>query len=148
MVPGTRHVPRVLLATDLGPASIAATEAAIELARDLRGTLLVVSVLEPGRGTPFGARIDQIRERRERGAREIADRARAAGVAAAFLVWQGEPGPSVVAAAEAEGADFIILGSNQRPRVSRLLLGSTSDHVLRSAPCPVLIVRPDDALEE
>jgi nucleotide-binding universal stress UspA family protein len=93
---------------------------------------------------PFGPRIDQLRERRERGAREVADRARAAGVAAAFLVWQGEPGPSVVAAAEAEEADFIILGSNERRRVARLILGSVSDHVLRSAPCPVVIVRPDD----
>ena len=148
MLPGTRRVPRVLVATDLGPASAAATEAAIELARELNGTLLVVSVLEPGRGTPFGARIDQIRDRRERGVREVADRARATGVAAAFLVWQGEPGPSVVAAAEAEGADFIVLGSNERPRVSRLLLGSTSDHVLRSAPCPVVIVRPDEEVAE
>lgn len=144
VVPGPHRVPRVLLATDLGPSSAAATEAAIDLAKDLKGSLLVVSVLDPGRPMPFGARIDQLRERRERGAREVADRARAAGVAAAFLVWQGEPGPSVVAAAEAEEADFIILGSNERRRVARLILGSVSDHVLRSAPCPVVIVRPDD----
>lgn len=141
---GPRRIPRVLLATDLGPSSAAATEAAIELARELGGSLLVVSVLEPGRTPPFGARIDQLRERRERGVRDVADKARATGIAAAFLVWQGEPGPSVVAAAEAEEADFIVLGSNERPRVTRLLLGSTSDHVIRSAPCPVVIVRPDD----
>lgn len=142
--PGPRHVPRVLLATDLGPSSAAATEAAIRLARDLDGSLLVVSVIEPGRPAGFGTRIDQLRERRERDVRQVAEAARASGVAAAFLVWQGEPGPSLVAAAESEAADFIVLGSNQRPRVSRLLLGSTSDHVLRSAPCPVVIVRPDD----
>ena len=142
MLPGSRRVPRVLLATDLGPASAAATDAAIELARDLRGSLLVVSVLEPGRGTPFGARIDQIRERRERGARDIADRARAAGGAAAFLVWQGEPGPSVVAAAEAEGADFIILGSNQRPSASsrttlrRCAFGAVSADVMPASRKP------------
>ncbi|HSL32452.1 MAG TPA: universal stress protein, partial [Candidatus Limnocylindrales bacterium] len=90
-MPGPHRVPRILLATDLGPSSAAATEAAIDLAKDLKGSLLVVSVLDPGRPMPFGARIDQLRERRERGAREVADRARAAGVAAAFLVWQGEP---------------------------------------------------------
>ena len=138
------RIPRVLLATDLGPSSKAATDAAIELARSLRGSLLVLSVVESGRPMPFGARVDQVRERRENGVRAVAARARSSGVASAFLVWQGEPGPAVVAAAEAEGADFIVLGAPEAGRVSRLLLGSVSDFVLRTAPCPVVIVRPTD----
>lgn len=142
--PDPGRPPRIVLATDLGPSTEAATEAAIDLARRLRGTLLVLSVVEAGRQLPFGARVDQLREPRERGVRAIAARARLAGVGSAFLVWQGEPGPSVVAAAEAEGADFIVLGAPAAGRVSRLLLGSTSDAVLRDAPCPVIIVRPTE----
>lgn len=139
-----RRASHVLLATDLGPSSAAATEAAIGLARDLDGSLLVMSVVDPVRGGDAGGRMDQIRERRETGVRAITDRARDLGVKTTFLVWQGEPGPSVVAAAEAEAADIIVLGSNGRTRVTKLLIGSVSDHVLRAAHCPVMIVRPAD----
>jgi nucleotide-binding universal stress UspA family protein len=68
-------------------------------------------------------------------------RGRQAGVHVSFLVWEGEPGPSIVEAAEAEGADLIVVGSHGRGRVGRFLIGSVSDHVIRNAAAPVLIVR-------
>jgi nucleotide-binding universal stress UspA family protein len=138
------RVARVLLATDLRPTSSSATAAAIRLARDTSASLVVVNVVEPPRGGRFALRIDQVRERNEAAVRAIAEEAREAGVQTAFLVWEGDPGPSVVAAAEAERADIIVLGSSARPRVTRLLLGSVSEHVLQTAPCPVLVVRPDE----
>ena len=53
--------------------------------------------------------------------------------------------PVVPVPVPAESADIIVLGSSARPRVTRLLLGSVSEHVLQTAPCPVLVVRPDEA---
>jgi nucleotide-binding universal stress UspA family protein len=46
-----------------------------------------------------------------------------------------------VEASVAEAADLIVVGTHGRGRVGRLVLGSVSDHVVRHAPCPVLIVR-------
>ncbi len=68
-------------------------------------------------------------------------RARAAGVNASFLVWEGEPGEAIVAAADAETADIIVVGSHGRSGVSRFLIGSVSDYVVRHAHCPVMVVR-------
>ena len=145
--PGRRSatsVRRILLATDLSPASEGATRHAIELARDLGSTLLIVSVIDPAtRGSSGGRvqRMDQRRADRESAAQEVVIRGRAAGVPVSFMVWEGEPGPSIVDAATSEQVDMVIVGSHGRGSMGRLLIGSVSEHVVRNAPCPVLVVR-------
>ena len=71
----------------------------------------------------------------------IVETARSAGVGATFLVWTGEPGQSIVAAAEAERADLVVVGTRALDRVGRFLLGSVSDYVVNRSRCPVLIAR-------
>jgi universal stress protein A len=39
-------------------------------------------------------------------------------------------------------ADVIVVGTHGRSGMSRLLMGSVAEHVVRNAPCPVLVVRP------
>ena len=63
------------------------------------------------------------------------------GVAVEFLIWEGSPGESVVEAAASEQVDLVVVGSHGRGSMGRLLIGSVSDHVVRHAPCPVLVVR-------
>jgi universal stress protein A len=136
---------RLLLATDLGEASASATEHAFELAGSLGASLLVVSVIDPGSlllpGGRYRARVDQERERLEVAAQGLVARGRKQGIDVSFLVWTGDPGDQIVAAAEAESIDIIIVGSHGRGTVGRLLLGSVSEHVVRNAGCPVLVVR-------
>lgn len=137
-------VRRILLATDLSSASEGATTQAIALARDLGANLLIVSVIDPAtRGASGGRveRMDQRRAAREAAAQQLVVRGRQAGVAVNFLVWEGEPGPAIVEAAASEAADLIVVGSHGRGRVGRFLIGSVSDHVIRNAAAPVLIVR-------
>lgn len=139
------HVRRILLATDLSRASEAATRQAIDLASDLGADLLIVSVIDPDARGAAGTRLermDQRRAAREAAAQAVVVRGRQAGVGVSFLVWEGEPGPSIVEAAAAEGADMIVVGSHGRGRVGRFVLGSVSDHVIRNATCPVVVVRP------
>jgi len=135
---------RILLATDLSGASEAATAEALELARSLGAELLIVSVIDTATGPslePRVLRLDQRRTAREAEARGLVMRGRSVGVRVTFLVWDGEPGPSIVAAAASERADMVIVGSHGRGTVGRLVLGSVSEHVVRHAPCPVLVVR-------
>ncbi|OGO57379.1 MAG: hypothetical protein A2V85_16010 [Chloroflexi bacterium RBG_16_72_14] len=142
------RVRKLLLATDLSEASTAATEEAFELAGRLGASLLIVSVIDPGSlrlpGGRYHARMDQVRARREALAQALVERGREEGVAVSFLVWDGDPGDMIVSAAEAEHADMVIVGSHGRGAVGRLFLGSVSEHVVRHAPCPVLVVRPHE----
>jgi nucleotide-binding universal stress UspA family protein len=138
---------KVLLATDLSPASARATDEALDLASRLGAALLAVSVIDPGQlrvpGGRFGIRVDQVRAQRETVAQDLVARGRRIGVPVNFLIWEGEPGESIVDAATAEHADLIVVGSHGRSGVGRFLIGSVSDHVVRHAPCPVLVVRQD-----
>jgi nucleotide-binding universal stress UspA family protein len=139
-----RAARRILLATDLSPASDGATKQAIELARDLGATLLIVSVIDPAvRGAAGGhlSRMDQRRQAREAAAQGVVVQGRSAGVGVSFLVWEGEPGPSIVDAASSEQVDIVVVGSHGRGAVGRALVGSVSEYVVRHAACPVLVVR-------
>lgn len=53
---------------------------------------------------------------------------------------------SIVDRARQIGADLIVMGTHGRSGLSHLLMGSVAEKVLRSAPCPVLVVR--DRYEE
>jgi nucleotide-binding universal stress UspA family protein len=57
------------------------------------------------------------------------------------IVVEGRPAEQIVAQLRAKGIDMAVLGSRGGGRVERLLLGSTTEQVLASAPCSVLIVR-------
>jgi nucleotide-binding universal stress UspA family protein len=146
--PGGR-IRRILLASDLEAASDPATDWAFDLAAAHHAQLLIVSVIDSaivgrdGVGVPSdpAVRWDEVRDDRQAAAQRLVTRGREAGIASTFLVWTGDPGESIVAAAEAEAADLVIVGSHGRGRLGRLLLGSISDYVARHAPCPVLVVR-------
>ncbi len=53
----------------------------------------------------------------------------------------GDPAVEIVAMAKDEGFDVIVVAHRGIGRVSGVLLGSVSEKVARSAPCPVIIVR-------
>ena len=143
-IKGVRPIRTILLATDLSASSREATDRAIDLASRLEARLVIVNVLEKRRLAGGGAheRVDQARAERETHLVNVVRDARTAGVTAEFLVWQGDPGGSIAAAAEAEGADLVVVGTRGRSGAGRMLLGSVSDHVVRHAGCPVLVVRP------
>jgi nucleotide-binding universal stress UspA family protein len=57
------------------------------------------------------------------------------------IVAEGRPAEQIVAKAGELGIDLVALGSRGGGRIERFLLGSTSEQVLASAPCSVLMVR-------
>jgi len=54
----------------------------------------------------------------------------------------GKPAPEILELAREVGADLIIVGSKGMTGVERLLLGSTSEHIVRDAGCTVEVARP------
>ena len=139
------HLETILLATDGSSASEGASEEAIDLAVQVEARLLVVSVLgassRPSEAPAEAGGPADSRDSLTTKAQAIVQRARAAGANATFLVWEGEPGEAIVAAADSENADLIVVGSHGRSGVSRFLIGSVSDYVVRHAHCPVMVVR-------
>ncbi len=68
--------------------------------------------------------------------------AQAAGVSAASCTRQGsQPHREILAEAEAQGCDLIVMASHGRQGLEGLLIGSETQRVLIHSPIPVLVVR-------
>jgi nucleotide-binding universal stress UspA family protein len=93
----------------------------------------------------YGGAIAGLRRDAQRGAETVVDaicpalQARAASVAVRIVA--GRPVPVILHSARSWNADLILVGSNGRGALSRAILGSVSDEVVRTAPCPVLVAK-------
>jgi nucleotide-binding universal stress UspA family protein len=145
-----RPLRRILLATDLTGVSAPAELAAIQLARRSGATLIILSIVDPALlrlpGGHFLTRMDQVRATREAAANALTVRARAAGIPTHFLIWEGDPGESILEVAASENVEAVVLGSHGRGRIGRLLLGSVSARVVESGRWTVFIARSDRLL--
>ena len=147
----------ILVATDGSDDSDAAVEAALDLAHDTSGRLLVLTVVPEGssRDDSDATASDSEAQRDDQQVvvatdrtNDIVDHAVEWGLEATPLVWEGEPADAILAAAASEGADVIVIGSSGRTGVGRMLLGSVSDDVVRRAEVPVMIVRASRANDD
>lgn len=79
-------------------------------------------------------------------ARQLEDQARAAGIPDAIghvhCGKRASVATDITEFIDANGIDLVIVPTNARKGLSRLLLGSVAEQVVRSAPCDVYLVRP------
>jgi nucleotide-binding universal stress UspA family protein len=137
----------VMLATDGSPAAAEATRTAIDLAAALGAPLLVVSCwdlsyVSAGIGVaPIVPDLDRIGlEQAVDVVEQVAEEARAAGVAAFTFVRRGDPARELCRIASERDARLIVVGSHGWGAVRRLVFGSVSTGVLHHARQPVLVV--------
>jgi nucleotide-binding universal stress UspA family protein len=57
-------------------------------------------------------------------------------------VRSGEPGHEIAQLANDTSADMIIVGTHRHPQPKHLFMGSTAEHVMATATCPVLVAGP------
>lgn len=63
-------------------------------------------------------------------------------------VLRGDPGPALCTLARDLKASVLVVGTRGRGGLKRAILGSVSDHVVRNAPCPVLVVGGESAAND
>ena len=68
----------------------------------------------------------------------------AQGVTVSQVIVDAYADDALVDAASELGADLVVTGSRDRTGLRRWLLGSVAEHVVRAAPCSVLVARPGD----
>ena len=57
------------------------------------------------------------------------------------IVKEGVPSQMIIETATAKGSDLIVIATHGRSGLAHVVLGSTTEKVIRQAPCPVLVVR-------
>ena len=66
------------------------------------------------------------------------------GVSITPRLVEGRPGKAVLAESESGEFDMIVMGTQGKSGIARLLMGSVAEVVVRNATCPVLTVRPTE----
>jgi nucleotide-binding universal stress UspA family protein len=141
----------ILLATDGSDEAARATEAATELSRETGSEVHVVYVL-PTPAQLIGHHLysDEIRESLIGGAERDAETflkeqakkiGSGGGKVAETHLRSGDPDKEIIRTAEALGVGLIVIGSRGLGAISRALIGSVSDSVVKHAHCPVLVMR-------
>jgi universal stress protein A len=149
----TPKIRRILVPTDLSDPSQHAVDYAVTLAHRFDAALYLVHAVHDPLAAPaaWELYIPDSPEKRQRRLDEARDRLRriaashADGLQVTIEVRFGSPTEEIVAAATAYGIDLIVMDTHGRTGLPHLLLGSIAEQVIRTAPCPVLAVRPRGA---
>lgn len=142
-------LPKVILApTDLSENAEEAVDYACELARTLGAKVHLLHVIAvPVLGVPelgmalTSTMIDTMTQDNQNALDELAARKASLADIAPTILRTGDARDVINQTAKEIGADLIVLGTHGRRGVTRVLLGSVAETVVRSAPCPVLTVR-------
>ena len=140
---------KILVPTDFSDFSQQALEFALALAEKFRAKLYVMHVWElPMTGSllPPEPYPEAVLTEEQTAAAEhltkVTDELRASDFDAEPVFVFGKPYMEIVKAAADLDVDLIVLASHGRSGISRLVLGSVAEKVVRLAPCPVFTVKP------
>ena len=139
-------VKRIIVPTDFSDASRKAFPYATALACKFGATITLLHVVPTHLALSLNQLGVMLEEKRLIArAREELPRFREAEldprVQVSTLVLTGGPAYGICQTAESEGADLIVIATHGYTALQRFMVGSVTEHVLREAPCPVLVVR-------
>jgi nucleotide-binding universal stress UspA family protein len=136
---------KILIANDGSQGADRALTTAIQLARQLKAALHMVSVEEiPRLPTTIDEVVEEKQEANRRFDRVIKrarSEARASGVKIETHVIAGHPVPSIVEFIEREGYDLLVIGYMGHAALYNRVIGSTTDRLVELAPSQVLVVK-------
>lgn len=147
----TLQLQKILLPTDFSACSAAATAYAVELAAKFNAELHLLHTLEShltttpdfGMGLALPKYVNESRTAAEKALAAVVDPQGSAGRSVIRTVVEGSPSTEIVQYARQHNIDLIVIATHGRTGLPHVLLGSVAETIVRTAPCPVLTVRPD-----
>ncbi len=139
----------LLVPTDGSDSAIEAARRGFDLAEAFGAAVHVLSVADSTIATGAGYAGDsasiraRLRDRATARAASLRDEAIERGIDATAVTREGIPANEIVTCADESGIDAIVLGTAGRGGVARTVVGSVADKVVRTAPVPVVTIRPE-----
>ena len=143
---------KILWAMDFSESSHHAGEQALRCAQCSEGTLYILAVVDPKDmpfilGEEFNPFADENRlqtQYEQRVLDQMKHELETLGetsVPVEFHIRVGMPWQAIIVTAQELGATLIVMGCSGRRRLTEVFLGSTTENVIKNAPCPVLVTR-------
>ena len=138
---------QVLAATDFSTASAGALSFALAIARRYGSMLSVVHAVpsEPREPIPLEPLPRELNRRRleaDQQMKAIDYEVQKCNIRHRLLVTQGRVWDVLAGVIRCESIDLLVMGTHGRGGLSKAILGSVAEEVLRLAPCPVLTIGP------
>jgi nucleotide-binding universal stress UspA family protein len=144
----TMLVQHVLVPIDFSATADRALDYAIALAQQLQARLTLLHVLDMtpvtmGELTPAvtATYLDDLETDAQQLLQASLERVQRAGLRGDALLANGTPAQAIMDTASAQGVDLILMGTHGRTGLAHVFLGSVAEHVVRQAPCPMLVIR-------
>lgn len=140
---------KILVPIDFSDYSRDALATAVDFASKFNSELVLIYVIEPII-YPVDFSMGQVNipsieeDLASRASEELDNLAKSAipeGIAVKKIVKTGKPSLEIIESAKKEGSDLIIISTKGFGAVDYFLFGSTTEKVVRKAPCPVLTLR-------
>lgn len=135
------RVQKILYPTDFSSFSNQAYFHAVSLAQAHRASLTVLFVYHPDRTSTPGSQGDEVVDKVYWRAQLEQIRPLDPGITVHHILLIGDPAEEIVRFARDASMDLVVMGTQGRTGMDRLLLGSVAEKVLRDAHCSVLIVK-------
>jgi universal stress protein A len=144
-------IKRILLPTDFSNYSATATKYACGLATKFDAELHLLHTLEVhlastpgfGMGLALPQYVHESRAAAEKALAGVLDPQWAVGRKVVQAVVEGSPKVEIIRYARTQEIDLIVLATHGRSGLAHVIIGSVAESVVRTAPCPVLTVRPE-----
>ena len=142
---------KILVPTDGSEYTKAAVRKAMELAKLSGGKITALYVLDQTILTnmPMDTAVMNVYNTLEKEGKEAVDFVRDLGaqesVEVEVVIQEGTPVKVILD--ESANYDIIVMGTLGRTGMSKLLMGSVAERVVRASQCPVLVVRATEAVE-
>jgi nucleotide-binding universal stress UspA family protein len=146
---------KLLVAVDFSDPTDTILRVARRLAASLEASVWIVHAAEPepdfvgydaGPEVVRGQVAKELRDE-HRSLQEYAEQLREAGVDTKAILVRGPTVEALLAMAEKQGTDLIVVGSHGRGMMAEMLLGSVSQGLIRARRCPVTVVPVSDPEE-
>jgi universal stress protein E len=151
---GSASAPRILVGTDFSPTAKVAVDWAIELARQQGARVEIIHAVtvppsvpeyvSPGALAPGPFFDEEVRRAAQTRLDEEAASLRAKGIEVETWLSLGTPSMVISDRAAETSALAIVIGTRGLTGLRHVLLGSTAERLVQKAPCPVLVVHPED----
>jgi basic amino acid/polyamine antiporter, APA family len=141
---------RILVPVKVGPIGEEVFATALRLAEEEGASITALHVVPVPLDKPLDAGLAEEETRAGRSIADAKELAEEHGVAVEGVILRARSiGAAVVEEAQARSADLIVMGSSPRWRRQSRLFGPTVEHVLRRAPCEVMVIAyPQGVLED
>uniref|UniRef100_Q3AQX7 Universal stress protein family n=1 Tax=Chlorobium chlorochromatii (strain CaD3) TaxID=340177 RepID=Q3AQX7_CHLCH len=137
-------IKKIICPVDFSDLSRKALQYANEFAQLSGGQVFLVGVIENDPSINYSHGLEKERAEEEQKLVALIEEENMQGIVADYVIYEGFAEECILDYAKRQEADVIVMGSHGRRGLKRMILGSVAEHVIRRAPCPVLVVKENE----